>query len=109
VKRGEVWTVAGGGDYAGKPRPAVIVQDDRFDAGDSATVCLLTTDPTPGPLMRIGVDPNETNGLRLVSCLMVDKLMTVPKDKFGRHIGHLDDGTMKQLSNAIVVFLGLTS
>ena len=46
MKRGEVWTVAGGAAYAGKPRPAVIVQDDRFDANDSIVVCPLTTDPT---------------------------------------------------------------
>jgi mRNA interferase MazF len=109
VKRGEVWTVAGGSDYASKPRPAVIVEDDRFDAGDSATVCLLTTDPTPGPLMRIGVDPNETNGLRLASWLMADKLMTVPKDKLGRRVGSLDNETMQRLSQAIVVFLHLDS
>jgi mRNA interferase MazF len=85
----------------------VIVQDDRFDAGDSATICLLTTDPTSGPLMRIGVDPNEINGLRLLSWLMADKLMTVPKDKLGRRIGRLEDNTMKQLGQAIIVFLGL--
>jgi len=109
VKRGEIWTVAGASDYAGKPRPAVIIQDDRFDAGDSATVCLLTTDPTPGPLMRIAVSPNETNGLRLESWLMADKLMTVPKDKLGRRVGRLDDETMQSLSHAVVVFLGLAS
>jgi hypothetical protein len=31
LKRGDIWTVAGGKDYAGKPRP-VVVQDDGFDA-----------------------------------------------------------------------------
>jgi mRNA interferase MazF len=107
VKRGEIWTVAGAGEYAGKPRPAVIVQDDRFDAGDSATICLLTTDPTPGPLMRIGVDPNEANGLRLASWLMADKLMTVPKDKLGRRVGRLDDAAMLRFNRAMAVFLGL--
>jgi len=29
------------------PAPAVIVQGDRFDT-ESVTICLLTTDPTPG-------------------------------------------------------------
>ena len=53
MKRGEVWTVAGGAAYAGKPRPAVIVQDDRFDANDSIIVCPLTTDPTPAPIFRL--------------------------------------------------------
>jgi mRNA interferase MazF len=30
VKRGEIWTMAGGPGYATKPRPAVIIQDDGF-------------------------------------------------------------------------------
>jgi mRNA interferase MazF len=107
VKRGEIWTIAGGRDYATKPRPAVIVQEDRFDATDSATVCLLTTDPTQEPLLRIGVDPTEANGLRLTSWLMADKLTTVPRDKLGRRIGRLDDETMLRLNRAMLVFLGL--
>jgi len=107
VRRGEVWTAAGGADYATKPRPVVIVQDDRFDSGDSVTICLLTTDPTPGPLVRLDVAPTEANGLRVASRLMVDKLTTVPKDKLGRRIGRLDDETMLRLNRAMLVFLGM--
>ncbi len=107
MKRGEVWTVAGGGDYAGKPRPVVIVQDDRFDATDSLTVCAFTTDPTDAPLFRLLVEPNAQNGLRLPSRLMADKLTTVPKGKLGARIGRLDDEDMVRLNRAMVVFLGL--
>jgi len=46
VRRGEIWTAAGGKNYAGKPRPVVILQDNRFDMTDSVTVCAFTTDPT---------------------------------------------------------------
>ena len=53
MRRGEIWTVAGGKDYAGKPRPVVIVQDDSFDATDSITVCAFTTDKTGAPLVRL--------------------------------------------------------
>ena len=53
MSRGEVWTVSGGKDYAGKPRPVVIVQDDSFDATDSITICAFTTDPTDAPLFRL--------------------------------------------------------
>lgn len=58
VRRGDIWTVAGGPDDAGKPRPAVIVQDDAFDATASITICLLTTDPTDAPLLRLQVPAN---------------------------------------------------
>jgi hypothetical protein len=54
VKRGDIRSVSGGRDYAGKPRPVVIVQDDSFDATDSITVCAFTTDPTDAPDRRWG-------------------------------------------------------
>ena len=106
MKRGEVWTVSGAG-YAGKPRPAVIVQDDRFDATASVTVCVFTTDATEAPLFRLPVTPSDRNGLRSVSRLMVDKLTTVSKERLGERIGRLDDKDVVHLNRAILVFLGL--
>jgi len=64
MRRGEIWTAAAGAGYVGKPRPVVIVQDDRFDATDSVTVCAFTTDPTEAPLFRLRVEAGEINGLR---------------------------------------------
>jgi mRNA interferase MazF len=109
MKRGEIWTVAGGQDYAGKPRPAVILQDDSFDGTASITICAFTTDPTEAPLFRIPVAPNERNGLRAPCRLMVDKITTVPKSKIGAHIGRLDDEDVLRLNRAVVVFLGLAA
>ena len=109
MKRGEVWTVSGGKDYGGKPRPAVIVQDDSFDATDSITVCAFTTDPTEAPLFRLVVEPNERNGLRSPCRLMVDKITTVPKAKLGAQMGRLDDEDMLRLNQAMVVFLGMAA
>ena len=107
MRRGEVWTVSGGKDYASKPRPVVIVQDDSFDATDSITVCSFTTDPTDAPLFRLPVEPDERNGLRAPSRLMVDKITTVPKSKIGERIGRLDDADVVRLNQALMVFLGL--
>jgi mRNA interferase MazF len=89
VKRGEIWIAAGGKDYAGKPRPVVILQDDRFDALGSITVCPFTTDPTDAPLFRLPIEPNDRNGLQRPSRLMVDKITTVPKSKIDARIGRL--------------------
>ncbi len=107
MRRGEVWAVSGGDDYAGKPRPAVIVQDDSFDATDSITMCAFTTDPTDAPLFRLVVEPNERNGLRSACRLMVDKITTVPKTKLGAQVGRLDDEDMVRLNQAMTVFLGM--
>jgi mRNA interferase MazF len=109
VKRGEIWTVAGGKDYAGKPRPVVILQDDRFDSTNSITVCAFTTDPTEAPLLRLAIQPNERNGLRSVCRLMVDKITTVPKAKVGARIGRLADQDMMRLNRAILLFLGIAA
>jgi mRNA interferase MazF len=109
VKRGEIWTVAGGKDYAGKPRPVVILQDDRFDMTDSVTICAFTTDQTDAPLFRIVIEPSESNGLRAVCRLMADKITTVPKAKIGKRIGHLADDDMLRLNRAALVFLGIAA
>ncbi len=106
MKRGEVWTVSGSG-YAGKPRPAVVIQDDRFDATGFLTICVFTTDETDAPLFRISVDPSDGNGLRNVSRLMVDKITTIPKERLGERVGRLDDADEIRLNRAILVFLGL--
>jgi mRNA interferase MazF len=99
--------VAGGGSYAGKPRPAVIVQEDYFDATASITICGLTTNPTEAPLFRLPVEPSEGNGLRSQSRLMVDKLMTVSREKLGERVGKLADQDIVRLNRGIMVFLGL--
>jgi mRNA interferase MazF len=107
MKRGEVWTLAGGAEYAGKQRPAVIIQDDSFSETSSITLCAFTSDPTDAPLFRLVVEPSEANGLRTTSRLMVDKITTVPKAKLGTRVGELEDENIVRLNRAILVFLGL--
>src|SRR5579864_1540847 len=109
VKRGEIWRVAGGKDYAEKPRPVVIVQDDRFDMTNSVTVCAFTSDPSNAPLFRLRIEPSEGNGLRIVCRLMVDKITTVPKAKVGVRIGRLADKDMVRLNRAVLLFLGIAA
>ena len=108
MRRAEIWTVSGGPDYAGKPRPAVILQDDLFDT-ESVTVCPFTTDPTDAPLFRLLVDPSEGNGLSDESRIMVDKITTVRRAKLGTRVGVLDDADVLRLNRAVVVFLGIAA
>jgi mRNA interferase MazF len=107
VKRGDIWTVAGGPDYAGKPRPAVILQDDAFDATASITICPFTTYTVDAPLMRLPIEPSERNGLRAACQLMIDKVTTVSKKKLERRVGRLSDEDIVRVNRAVVVFLGL--
>jgi mRNA interferase MazF len=109
VTRGEIYTAAARGAYPGKPRPVVIVQDDRFDATASVTVCPLTTNPVEAPLIRISIEPADSNGLDRPSSLMVDKITTMPRSGLGERLGHLRDDELVQLNRSLVVFLGLAS
>ena len=107
MKRAEIWTVAGGADYAGKPRPAVILQDDAFEGTASITLCPMTTHVVDAPLIRLSVDPTRHNGLTVASHMMVDKITTVAKSKLQKRIGKLGEEDMNRLNRAVLVFLGL--
>ena len=107
MKRGAIWPAAGGSGYGGKPRPVVIVQDERFDSAASISVVPLTTTLVDAPLFRILVEPSEGNGLRAVSHMMADKITTVPGSKLREPVGQLDADDLRHLDGALVVFLGL--
>lgn len=85
----------------------VIVQDDRFDATASVTICPLTTNPVEAPLTRISVEPSTLNGLDQPSRLMVDKLTTMPRGNVQDRLGRLLAEDMMRLDRALIVFLGL--
>lgn len=107
MKRGEIWTVSGGSDYTGKPRPAVIVQSDQFELTASVTLCPLTTWLQLSPLARPLVTPDATNGLLQPSRVMVDKISTVSRHRVGSPIGHLADEDIANVDHALAEFLKL--
>lgn len=108
MRRSEIWTIAGGGDYAGKPRPAAIIQDNKFDT-DSVTVCPFTTDSTEAPLFRVEIEPSAGNGLSHACRLMIDKITTIRRSRLRERVGVLSDADVVRLDRAIVVFLGIAS
>lgn len=106
MKRGDLVTIALQGDY-GKPRPALIIQSDFFDAHPSVTVLPVTTELRATPLFRVTVEPNRTNALRKPSQVMVDKSMTVAREKIGASFGCIDAGQMLEVERCLAVFLGI--
>jgi len=105
MSRGDIVTVAGGA-YASKPRPALIVQDDRFDATDSVTVCPFTSTEVDAPLLRLLVTADEENGLDQDSYLMVDKMTTVQRSSARTVVGRLEAPTLVEFERRLLVFLG---
>jgi mRNA interferase MazF len=107
LKRGDLVTVAGGAADAGKPRPAVVVQSDDFSDTASVTISLLTGNDLEAPLLRLLVEPTKGNRLATRSWIMVDKLVTVRRDRIGRRFGRLSDADVLRLNRALLVFLGV--
>ena len=105
MRRGDIVAVTGG-VYANKPRPALIVQDDRFDATDSLTVCPFTSTAVEAPLLRVQVTADEENGLDQDSFLMVDKLITVRRSHAHTVVGRLEATTLVAFERRLLVFLG---
>lgn len=106
MKRGDLVTVALQGDL-GKPRPALVIQSDLFEAHPSVTILPVTSDLRATPLFRIAVNPTPDNGLNQASQVMVDKPQSVARDKIGSVLGHLDDAAMLAVNRALAIFLGL--
>lgn len=107
MKRGDIVTVAVQGDY-GKPRPAVVVQSDLFnETHPSITLLPLTSTIVDAPLIRLTIDPGRENGLTRVSQVMVDKVLTLPREKIGSAIGNLDEDVMARVTRALSVWLGI--
>ncbi|MCD6672206.1 MAG: type II toxin-antitoxin system PemK/MazF family toxin [Burkholderiaceae bacterium] len=106
MKRGDIVAVAMSGDY-GKPRPAVVIQSDLFDQHPSVTVLPITSDRSDAPIFRIDLSPDPSNGLRLPSQVMVDRIQTVPRRKIGAILGTVSEGVMNTVERALAVFLGI--
>ncbi|MCB5946065.1 type II toxin-antitoxin system PemK/MazF family toxin [Acidocella sp. KAb 2-4] len=106
MRRGELVTVAMPGDF-GKPRPALVVQADQFEHTGTVTVLLVSGTLVDAPLIRLTVQPTPTNGLHKPSQVMVDKAMSVKRDRLGPAFGRLDDETMLSVTRTLAVFLGI--
>ena len=106
MKRGDLVAIALSGDF-GKPRPALVIQSDRFGLTATVTVLLLSATLVDAPLIRLTVQPSAENGLRKVSQVMIDKAMTVKREKLGDRFGRLDDATMLAVTRSLAVFLNV--
>lgn len=106
MRRGELWTVAGG-VYASKPRPALILQDDLFAGTDSVTVAPLTSTLLDAPLLRVPVGADTVSGLQHDSQVMIDKVSTVRRGNVASRVGRLSPENLVEVERALMAFLGL--
>lgn len=106
MKRGDIVTTAMQGDY-GKPRPALVVQSDRFSGTESVTLLLITSTIASASLLRVDVAPSVSNGLRKQSQVQIDRLMTTPRERVGSVIGKASEQVMQEIDRRLLTFLSL--
>ena len=106
MRRGDLVTIAVQGDF-GKPRPALVIQADSFDEHPTVTVLPITSLLVAAPLLRITVEPGPETGLQRLSQVMVDKTVTVRRDKVGPTFGRLGADAMVEVERCLAVFLGI--
>jgi mRNA interferase MazF len=106
MRRGDFVTIAMQGDF-GKPRPALVIQADQFDEHATVTVLPVTSTLVEAPMLRITVQPGDTRGLQKPSQVMVDKAMTVKREKLGPAFGRIDHDALQEVERCLAVFLGI--
>ncbi len=106
MRRGDFVTMAMPGDF-GKPRPALVIQADQFEEHATVSVLLVSSALVAAPLLRITIQPSEGNGLQKPSQVMVDKAMTVRRDKLGQAFGRIEAEAMVEVERCLAVFLGI--
>lgn len=108
MKRGAIVVVAARGAYTGKPRPAVIVQADLFNPTHaSITICPVTSDCVDAPLFRLTLPPGGRTGLKAVSQVMLDKIVSVPRTAITGEIGECDVRELEALHEGLRRWLQL--
>jgi len=106
VKRGDV-VLAVVPSELGRPRPGVIVQADEFKDLSTVFICPVTSDVQERLPLRPIIEAGPSNGLRLRSQIMTDKMIALRQDRVRQVIGHIDSETSEQLDRALLVVLGL--
>lgn len=106
MRRGDLVTVAVQGDF-GKPRPALIIQANQFSDHSSVSVLLITSSLVDAPMLRVTVEPGGTSGVLRTSQVMIDKTMTIRRDRLGQVVGRLEDDVMAEVERRLAIFLGI--
>ncbi len=104
--RGDFVTITIQGDF-GKPRPALVVQANPFNEHSSITVLPVTSTLVAAPLLRVTIQPSAENGLQKPSQVMVDKAMTMKRNKVGPAFGYINADALVEVERCLAVFLGI--
>lgn len=106
LTRGDIVTVAPPGEF-GKPRPAIVIQSDFFAQTETVVVLLITSELRDLPLIRVSIETDQFSGLNKPSQIMLDKIMTVKREKIGTVFGKITKDKLLDIEIKLAVFLGI--
>ena len=95
------------GDY-GKPRPALIIQNNVFNAiHSSIVICPITSHVEKEIIFRPTLLPDVQNGLEKISQVMIDKLTTIKREKIGKILGNISFHKQEEVMRALKLWLDI--
>jgi mRNA interferase MazF len=104
MNRGDIY-VLGEQRYLKKPRPVIIIQSDRYNKDESVVTVLVTSESVREKEYRIKIKATKSNGLKKDSFVMIDKIVSIPREKLAKHIGKIGKKTMQTIHAKLVDFL----
>ncbi len=112
LHRGEVYLVAFDptvGREIKKTRPALIIQNDVGNRYSDLTIVAAITSKISPVLypVEVIVQPSTTNGLQVLSAILLDQVRTVDKQRLLKRLGVVDPLTMQKVDEAIQISMGL--
>jgi mRNA interferase MazF len=106
IKRGEIWTGAGSGNYAKKPRPVLILESEEFQISNSDIVALITSDDEQDlGILRYKLIATQENGLKNDSYICLDKLTAISVNRLRNFCGIVDDTDMLEIERRLARIL----
>jgi mRNA interferase MazF len=105
-RRGQIWLVdwspGRGSEQLGR-RPALIVQTDDANANPRYPNTIVITISTKGHRVasHVEVQPMPGNGLRELSYLKCEQILTISKERLERQLGVLDFASLERVALAL--------
>lgn len=109
MKRGDIIVLNLGGNV-GKPRPALVIQANILNENDelATTIVLpITSELLNMEVIRYKLEPTKTNGLQLVSQVMIDKIMQIEKCRIQKIVGHITKKQIEDIEARLLAILGI--
>ena len=111
VKRGDIYYADLSpvvGSEQGGIRPVLIVQNDIGNKFSPTVIAAAITSQKDKTKLPTHISVSSQNcGLTKDSIVLLEQIRTIDKKRLKEHMGHLDDGSMNKIDEALSISFGL--